>query len=544
MSHEKTLKKPKPKYKIRKYKMRTQATLLCLAGCLFAKAFGTTCLDIEQQLKSVCDTVVNSTDSTFNQTYHGQFQQFSTPAKQHIKYVTFPGNETQALEILKIGHSCNIRVIPRGGGHSYIGASVYTQEDSIILQTRDIKLSDSATEKLTIDQNAGTVRVGSGLLLGELYQSIHETAPGRFFLAGGTCPSVGMGIVFGGGKGMYSRKYGYLCDNVISMRVVVYNKSENKFQVVVATKDVNHDLFSALLGGGGGNYGLVTELTFNLVPLHPDSDGKNIVTMYYGNIQVDNVKKSIAWSTGKTASDTDTYTRIQAGQGRIDLHALCQCDQSGCDTCLNALGELNRQTGNRGSVGKSTAHAEAGWEGDCHRFPNFTGDLRWCTYKFLEGPEANADTVHKSMDFKSGFENKIQDALDKIKGTSAMWEIDVIGGLMHIDQGNSYKHRDPSINFNIQIFQGGSDTTTLEQVYQVFSEYDANIAYPDYPDPTLFGGPLPGSLHHDHYFASPQYQTYINRYMSDVANLTKAQCKYNSIDMFKFSNYVGSIQGC
>jgi FAD/FMN-containing dehydrogenase len=65
------------------------------------------------------------------------------------------------------------------------------------------------------------------------------------------------GLTLGGGVGVLGRKFGLTCDNLLSAQVVVADGS-------VLNCDVSHnpDLFWALRGGGGGNFGLVTSLSF------------------------------------------------------------------------------------------------------------------------------------------------------------------------------------------------------------------------------------------------------------------------------------------
>jgi len=75
----------------------------------------------------------------------------------------------------------------------------------------------------------------------------------------GSCPTIGIaGITQGGGIGVVDRAYGLTCDSLVSAQVVLADGS-----IVTADNDNEHaDLFWALRGGGGGNFGIVTSLTF------------------------------------------------------------------------------------------------------------------------------------------------------------------------------------------------------------------------------------------------------------------------------------------
>ena len=80
-------------------------------------------------------------------------------------------------------------------------------------------------------------------------------------IAGGECPTVGVGgYTLRGGFGPLSTTFGLAVDNVISMTMVTVDGGS----AVVANAFTNSDLFWALRGGGGGNFGIVTDVTFRV----------------------------------------------------------------------------------------------------------------------------------------------------------------------------------------------------------------------------------------------------------------------------------------
>ena len=152
------------------------------------------------------------------------------------------GDVSLALSTLS---SLRIPIRIMGGRHSYGG---YCSHQGIVL--------DSALLKgLKVDYASETVIVQAGVVWGEIYKALLDT---EYVVLGGLCSTVGVvGFTLGGGyNAMYSRSFGLASDNVLSFTVALYNGS-----VVTASSAINPDLYWALRGGGGGNFGFVLEMT-------------------------------------------------------------------------------------------------------------------------------------------------------------------------------------------------------------------------------------------------------------------------------------------
>jgi FAD/FMN-containing dehydrogenase len=113
---------------------------------------------------------------------------------------------------------------------------------------------------VTIDTTANTATVGTGCPFSKLDAAL---AAAGLHVPGGECSDVCVGgYMQGGGYGFTSVTFGMNCDNVIDLRVMLANG-----QVVSASETVNSDLWWAMRGGTGGNFGVLLSVRYQLRPL-------------------------------------------------------------------------------------------------------------------------------------------------------------------------------------------------------------------------------------------------------------------------------------
>jgi len=152
----------------------------------------------------------------------------------------------------------NLRLVVKGGGHSYQGTS--NAADSLLIWTRKMN-------KITLHESfigkgcegkmppVPAVTAEAGAVWIDLYQAV-TTEAGRY-VQGGGCTSVGVaGLIQSGGFGSLSKGFGTAASSLLEAEVVTADGVVHK---VNAYNDA--DLFWALKGGGGGSWGVVTKVT-------------------------------------------------------------------------------------------------------------------------------------------------------------------------------------------------------------------------------------------------------------------------------------------
>jgi FAD binding domain/Berberine and berberine like len=168
----------------------------------------------------------------------------------HPRAVVFCENVDDVERAIAVARKHDLRISVRSGGHSYGGYST----------TQGIVLDVSRMNHVRVDAAGETAIVGAGTPLIDLYSQLWRQG---FTVPAGSCPTVGIaGLALGGGVGFSGRKLGLTCDNVRELTVVTAAR-----KAVTASEREHSDLYWACRGGGGGNFGVVTEFRFAVYPV-------------------------------------------------------------------------------------------------------------------------------------------------------------------------------------------------------------------------------------------------------------------------------------
>ncbi|HZN13141.1 MAG TPA: FAD-binding oxidoreductase [Acidimicrobiales bacterium] len=156
------------------------------------------------------------------------------------------------MAAVRVARQHELAVSVRGGGHAVAGHAIC--EGGLVI---DLSLMTGTR----VDPMARTIDLQGGCLNSHLDR---ESQAFGLAATGGIVSHTGVGgLTLGGGIGHLMRKFGLAIDALLSCDVVT---AEGDF--VVASEQENADLFWGLRGGGG-NFGVATNLKFQLYPLGP-----------------------------------------------------------------------------------------------------------------------------------------------------------------------------------------------------------------------------------------------------------------------------------
>jgi FAD/FMN-containing dehydrogenase len=164
--------------------------------------------------------------------------------------VALPESASDVMAVVRWARSRGLRVAPQGTGHN--AAAMGSLAHTVLVKTERMR-------GVEIDAERRIARVEAGVLWAEVSEAAAEH--GLAALAGSS-PDVGVvGYSLGGGISWLARRYGLAANSVTAVELVNAGG-----ELVRADADNASELFWALRGGGG-SFGVVTALEFQLYPI-------------------------------------------------------------------------------------------------------------------------------------------------------------------------------------------------------------------------------------------------------------------------------------
>ena len=168
---------------------------------------------------------------------------------EHPAFVALPNNVRDIQRCMRVASETGVTVAIKSGGHCFAGYSI-TDRNGFVVSLKNMA---------NVTLKDGTVKVEAGASWGDVYAAMEDT---EYVAVGGCVPAVGIGgYILGGGYSMLSRAYGGLaCDKAVEFTMVTADGD----RIVKASQEENGDLFWALRGGGGGNFGVLVDVTLEV----------------------------------------------------------------------------------------------------------------------------------------------------------------------------------------------------------------------------------------------------------------------------------------
>lgn len=181
----------------------------------------------------------------------------------------------RALTTSNYTNKCQFAI--RSGGHASFAGAANIQGG--------VTIDLSALNEISLEVQQGsqpqvsTVSVGAGSTWGSVYSYLD---PLNLSVTGGRAASVGVGgLLLGGGISYFGPQFGWACDSVANLEVVLFNGS-----VINVNQTENTDLLWALRGGTN-NFGIITRVSLQTFEqgnlwggfvLHPYSTANKEIT--------------------------------------------------------------------------------------------------------------------------------------------------------------------------------------------------------------------------------------------------------------------------
>ncbi|MBZ0284735.1 MAG: FAD-binding oxidoreductase [Anaerolineae bacterium] len=206
--------------------------------------FTHTTVDVQQLQQQVIGRVLTPDNADYEQMRHGH----NLSINQYPALILMARNAQDVVAGVRFAREAGLNIAVQSTGHGL----QHPANDSLLIITSRMK-------GVQADFEARTVQVEAGVVWQEVLDVVtpHGLAPLL-----GSSPHVGVvGYSLGAGIGWLVRRYGFAGDSIRWIDVVTADGVLRR-----ASPTENSDLFWGLRGGGG-NFGVVTALAFDLYPV-------------------------------------------------------------------------------------------------------------------------------------------------------------------------------------------------------------------------------------------------------------------------------------
>jgi hypothetical protein len=258
-------------------------------------------------------------------------QAWNLAADQHPSAVALVEDAEDVQKVVRFATENDLRVTAQGSGHGAL--SLRIPEDTILIKTERMR-------GIEVDPEARTARAEAGVLSLELVEAAAEH--GLCSLPGSSPDVCVTGYTLGGGLSWLGRRYGFACNRLRAVELVT---ADGEARTVDAESEA--DLFWALRGGGG-DYGIVTALHVDLVPLTDVYAGALI---FPADVGAAGVRAYRDWTEGVSEDVTSIIRFLRPpdipdvpeflrGKELMVIDATCIGDQAAGEAAIAPLREI------------------------------------------------------------------------------------------------------------------------------------------------------------------------------------------------------------
>ena len=219
-----------------------------------------------------------------------------------------PESTSEVAAAVRFARERALPLSVKGGGHGVAGPAIC--EDGLVIDLCRLHAAH-------VDPAARTATIQGGARLRALDEAAQ--AHGLATTAGIYGETGVAGLMLGGGLGLLMRRFGLTCDNLLAAEVVTADG-----QVLEASAEQHPDLFWALRGGGG-NFGVVTRMDFQLHPLTYVVGGR--ITFDFADVEElgkvhqevltdapDDVQVYLSYATGEAGAKSASVVLCHSGE--------------------------------------------------------------------------------------------------------------------------------------------------------------------------------------------------------------------------------------
>lgn len=204
-------------------------------------------MDIKSALEALDSDLSGELTIGGDDAHRSYFDEYNRRTPLAVARVADPADVSM---VVRFAADSGVPLAIRAGGHGFLGHS--SPEGGLVVDLERMT-------QIEVDPNTRTAWAGGGVVASEYTAEASRDGLATGF---GDTGSVGVtGITLAGGIGFLHRKFGLSLDNVLAAEIVTADG-----EVRVIDERNEPDLFWAIRGGGG-NFGVITRLQFQLHPV-------------------------------------------------------------------------------------------------------------------------------------------------------------------------------------------------------------------------------------------------------------------------------------